>query len=79
MCQIGEGANKMKNIKYHQNGVGYEYGADHTLTDNWNPDVDYGNEYVNVYFRIDTPSYDYNCGFLQMMIVRNGMRKSVNL
>lgn len=36
----------MKNIKYHQNGVGYEYGADHTLTDNWNPDADYGNEYV---------------------------------
>lgn len=53
----------MKNIKYHQNGVGYEYGADHTLTDNWNPDADYGNEYVSVYFRIDTPSYDYNCGF----------------
>lgn len=53
----------MKNIKYHQNGVGYEYGADHTLTDNWNPDADYGNKYVSVYFRIDTPSYDYNCGF----------------
>lgn len=53
----------MANIKYHQNGVGREYGADHTLTNNWNPDTDYGNEYVNVYFRIDTPSYDYNCGF----------------
>ena len=52
----------MANIKYHQNGVGCEYGADHTLTDNWNPDADYGNEYVSVYFRIDTPSY-YGCNF----------------
>lgn len=50
-------------IKFHENGKGYEYGADHTLTDNWNPDADYGNEYVKVYFRIDTPSYDYNCSF----------------
>ena len=53
----------MANIKYHQNGVGREYGADHTLTNNWNPDADYGNEYVNIHFRIDTPSYDYSCGF----------------
>lgn len=45
-------------IKYHQNGLGYEYGEDHSLTNNWNPNVDYGNEYSNVYFRIDTPSYD---------------------
>lgn len=45
-------------IKYHQNGLGYEYGEDHTLTNNWNPDADYGNEYANVYFRIDTPAYD---------------------
>lgn len=45
-------------IKYHQNGLGNEYGEDHYLTNNWNPDVDYGNEYSNVYFRIDTPSYD---------------------
>ena len=45
-------------IKYHQNGMGNEYGEDHTLTNNWNPDADYGNEYSNVYFRIDTPSYD---------------------
>lgn len=47
-------------IKYHQYGLGNEYGADHTLTDNWNPDMDYGNEYVSVYFNIDTPTYDYN-------------------
>lgn len=45
-------------IKYHQNGLGNEYEADHVLTNNWDPNVDYGNEYANVYFRIDTPSYD---------------------
>lgn len=53
----------MNKIKYHQNGIGYEYGADGKLTDNWNPDGDYGNEYVSVYFRINTPSYHYNNGF----------------
>ena len=50
-------------IKYHQYGIGNEYGDDHMLTDNWNPDMDYGNEYVRVYFRIDTPSYHYERGF----------------
>ena len=50
-------------IKYHDNINGVQYGADHTLTNNWNPDCDYGNEYVRVYFRIDTPSYHYNNGF----------------
>ena len=45
-------------IKYHQYGLGYEYGEDHALTNNWNPDEDYGNEYSNVYFNIDTPAYD---------------------
>lgn len=53
----------MDKIKYHQNGIGNEYGADGKLTDNWNPDYDYGNEYVKVYFRINTPSYHYNNGF----------------
>lgn len=53
----------MDKIKYHQNGIEHEYGADGKLTDNWNPDYDYGNEYVSVYFRIDTPSYHYNNGF----------------
>lgn len=38
--------------------LGYEYGEDHVLTNNWNPDEDYGNEYSNVYFNIDTPAYD---------------------
>ena len=50
-------------IKYHQYGIGKEYGSDHMLTDNWNPNLDYGNEYVRVYFRIDTPSYHYERGF----------------
>lgn len=45
-------------IKYHEYGKGYDYGADHALTDNWNPDADYGNEYVNVYFNINTPTFD---------------------
>lgn len=44
-------------IKYHQYGVGCDYGTDGQLTDNWNPDLDYGNEYVKVYFNIDTPTY----------------------
>jgi hypothetical protein len=49
----------MSNIKYHQNGIGNEYGADHTLTNNWNPDLDYDNEYVDVYFRINANYYQY--------------------
>lgn len=49
----------MEVIKYHQNGIGNEYGADHTLTNNWNPDSDYGNEYVNIYFRIEASGYGY--------------------
>ena len=47
-------------IKYHQYGIDNEYGEDHTLTNNWNPDMDYGNEYVSVCFDIDTPTYDFN-------------------
>ena len=50
-------------IKYHQYGLGNEYGADHMLTDNWNPDMDYGNEYVSVCFNIDTPTYDFRNGW----------------
>lgn len=51
------------NILYHQYGTGNDYGADHHLTNNWDPDFDYRNEYVNVYFNIDTPSYDADCSF----------------
>jgi len=50
---------KNMSIKYHQNGIGNEYGADHALTNNWNPDCDYGNDYVNVYFRMETKGYGY--------------------
>lgn len=46
-------------IKYHQNGIGNEYGTDHQLTNNWDPDLDYGNEYVNIYFRMETKGYCY--------------------
>ncbi len=49
----------MEKIKYHQNGIGNEYGEDRTLTNNWNPDIDYGNEYANIYFRIDADYYEY--------------------
>ena len=35
-------------IKYHQYGCGNDYGYDHYLTDNWNPDDDYGSQYVEV-------------------------------
>lgn len=46
-------------IKYHDNTIYPQYGEDHTLTNNWDPDKDYGNEYVKIYFRIDTKGYDY--------------------
>lgn len=46
-------------IKYHQNGLGNEYGEDYMLTDNWDPNLDYGNEYSNVYFRMETKGYNY--------------------
>ena len=46
-------------IKYHQNGIGNEYGADHQLTNNWNPHTDYGNEYVKVHFRMETEGYNH--------------------
>jgi len=49
----------METIKYHQNGTGNEYGADHTLTNNWNPGDDYDNEYVNVHFRIEAKNFGY--------------------
>lgn len=47
----------MEKIKYHQNGIGWDYDADGKLTDNWDSSLDYGNEYAKVYFRMDTPSY----------------------
>lgn len=47
-------------IKYHDNINGVQYGADHKLTDNWNPNGDYkDNEYIEVYYRIKTMGYKY--------------------
>lgn len=46
-------------IKYHDNTVGPMYGEDHYLSNNWNPDADYGNEYVNIHFRIETKGFEY--------------------
>lgn len=37
----------------------YKDKTDRLLSADWNPDCDYGNEYVNVHFRIDTNGYDY--------------------
>lgn len=45
-------------IKYHDNKHGQQYGEDHKLTNNWNPDGEYSdNEYIDVHFRLNTPSY----------------------
>ena len=45
-------------IKYHDNKNGKQYGDDHKLTNNWNPDADYAdNEYINVHFRIECPAF----------------------
>lgn len=54
-------------IKYHDNLNGIQYGTDHKLTNNWNPDGEYkDNEYCEVYFRIECPAYmqgKYPCNF----------------
>lgn len=53
----------MEKIKYHEHRKGEnDYGADYQLTNNWIPDEDYGNEYVNIYFNIDTDGFDSMCG-----------------
>lgn len=51
-------------IKYHQYGLGKEYGQDHMLTNNWNPDKDYGNEYVSIYFQMETKGFGYPSFYL---------------
>lgn len=45
------------NIKYY-------YGHSHSLcgADEWNPDADYGNEYTDVHFRIDTINFNSTNG-----------------
>ena len=35
-----------------------DVGPDGHLSDNWDSTADYGNEYVDVHFRINTPTYD---------------------
>ena len=45
-------------ILYHDRMIATDSSPDGMLTDNWNPDGDYGeDEYVDVHFRIETPSY----------------------
>ena len=46
-------------IKYSDCSKGYVYGSDGKQANNWNPDLNYGNEYVDVHFRIDTKGYEY--------------------
>lgn len=46
-------------IKYSDCSNGYQYGPDRKQLNNWNPNKNYGNEYVNVHFRIETNGYDY--------------------
>lgn len=45
-------------IKYHDNLNPPNVGPDGHLSDNWDSTANYGNEYVNAYFRINTPTYD---------------------
>lgn len=48
-----------KEIKYHEyRKDDSEYDEKGYLTNNWNPDIDYGNEYVKVYFNLNTPTYN---------------------
>lgn len=47
-------------IKYYEYRTGErDYGDDHKLTNNWNPDLDYGKEYAKVYFNMETEGYCY--------------------
>ena len=42
-------------IKYHEYRTGErDYGDDHKLTNNWNPEQDYGKEYAKVYFNMES-------------------------
>lgn len=52
------GKDKRMKIKYRDNMTPPAYGADGTVSDNWDRAADYGGEYVNAHFRIHTPSYD---------------------
>lgn len=53
-------------IKYHDNIHGQQYGADHALTDNWNPKGTYReDEYINVHIRLDVPAYKFVGGWYE--------------
>lgn len=46
-------------ITYHQTGISPKCGDDHTLANNWNPNRNYGTEYTEVHFFIDSVGYRY--------------------
>ena len=51
-------------MKYHDNTIRPEYGADGALLDNWNPDGPFPeNSYISVHFRIDAKGFDCNGHF----------------
>ena len=51
-------------IKYHEYRTNErDYGEDHKLTNNWNPDLDYGKEYAkmnNINFKINQEDKSVN-------------------
>lgn len=50
----------MNEIKYHDSLHGEQYGPDHQLTNNWNPEPIYEqDEYIKVYFRIEAKNWNY--------------------
>lgn len=58
-------------ITYHDNLNGQQYGDDHMLTNNWNPNAEYGEkEYAQVHFRINAYHFDACIGFFQSEIDR---------
>lgn len=52
-----------KEIKIIDNSNGYKYGKDQVL---FNTEKDYGNEYVKVYFRIETNFYHFDNGIIDV-------------
>lgn len=58
--------NRIENnaIKYHEHRKNMNnYDANGHLTNNWDPDADYGDEYVALHINIHTPTYQYDNGF----------------
>lgn len=74
----------MEKIKYHEwrkDPDEYVYNPDtglRELTDNWNPDTDYGNEYVNVYFDINTNGFNCMNGSFENKQDREQWRAEAN-